>query len=175
MPEWGGTPGPAIPWRSAVAAWSPLSPVKDCGSASTNDFAVLAVLLPQIKAEVMTHRPAAGEIPDKLYFKIGEASEIVGVEAHVLRYWEAEFKIIKPLRAGSRQRLYRRGDIENLLRIRELLYTEGYTVAGARQALKEGRGVGNRTAPPAAGENVPRELVDSLKKELRALKDLLED
>jgi DNA-binding transcriptional MerR regulator len=123
----------------------------------------------------MTHKPVSGEIPDKLYFKIGEASGIVGVEAHVLRYWESEFKILKPLRAGSRQRLYRRGDIENLLRIRELLYTEGYTIAGARQAIKIGKGGEEQATPKAAVPAVPRDLVDSLKKELHALKKLLED
>ncbi len=124
----------------------------------------------------MTHKPASGEIPDKLYFKIGEASEIVGVEAHVLRYWEAEFKILKPLRAGSRQRLYRRGDIENLLKIRELLYTEGYTIAGARQVMKGGKfGVDQPPKLPVTDQTVPHELVDSLKKELHALKKLLED
>ena len=122
----------------------------------------------------MTRKPASGEIPDKLYFKIGEASEIVGVEAHVLRYWEAEFKILKPLRAGSRQRLYRRSDIENLLRIRELLYSEGYTIAGARQVMKGGREGGSQP-PPASDQAFSRELVDSLKKELHALKKLLED
>ncbi len=124
----------------------------------------------------MGHKPAAEEIPDKLYFKIGEASEIVGVDPHVLRYWESEFKVIKPLRAGSRQRLYRRGDIENLLRIRELLYQQGYTIAGARQALKDGKG---RELPADLRENgqaaVPREVVDSLKRELLAVKKLLED
>jgi DNA-binding transcriptional MerR regulator len=129
----------------------------------------------QIKADGMTHKPASGEIPDKLYFKIGEASEIVGVEAHVLRYWEAEFKILKPLRAGSRQRLYRRGDIENLLRIRELLYSEGYTIAGARQVMKGGKGGAGHSKSLATDQEVPRELVDSLKKELHALKKLLED
>jgi DNA-binding transcriptional MerR regulator len=123
----------------------------------------------------MTHKPVSGEIPDKLYFKIGEASEIVGVEAHVLRYWESEFKILKPLRAGSRQRLYRRGDIENLLRIRELLYTEGYTIAGARQAIKDGKGGEVQATPRVNVPAVPRDLVDSLKKELHALKKLLED
>ena len=122
----------------------------------------------------MKHKPASGEIPDKHYFKIGEVSEIVGVEAHVLRYWESEFKILKPLRAGSRQRLYRRGDIENLLRIRELLYTEGYTIAGARQAMKGGKGGAGVTGRGADQQAVPRDLVDSLKKELHALKKLLE-
>jgi len=126
-------------------------------------------------ADGMTRKPASGEIPDKLYFKIGEASEIVGVEAHVLRYWESEFKILKPLRAGSRQRLYRRGDIENLLRIRELLYSEGYTIAGARQAMKVGKEEENPHATGSGWQGVPREMFDSWKKELRALKKLLED
>jgi len=112
-------------------------------------------------------------LPDKQYFKIGEASELVGVDPHVLRYWEAEFKIIKPLRAGSRQRLYRRLDLENLLRIRALLYDKGYTIAGARQALKEmynSVGTGSETN----GMVDARELVDSLKKGLSELKQLLE-
>ena len=122
----------------------------------------------------MRQKPAAGEIPDKLYFKIGEASEIVGVEAHVLRYWESEFKILKPLRAGSKQRLYRRGDIENLLRIRELLYSEGYTIAGARQVMKGGKGGSDESSLMTADQTMPRDLVDSLKKELHALKKLLE-
>ena len=114
-----------------------------------------------------------GQIPDKLYFKIGEASEIVGVDAHVLRYWEAEFKIIKPLRAGSRQRLYRRQDLENLLRIRQLLYTDGYTIAGARQALKEVL-LSSTPVISVAADAPSLELVAALKKELGELKRLLE-
>ncbi len=112
-------------------------------------------------------------LPDKQYFKIGEASELVGVDPHVLRYWESEFKIIKPLRAGSRQRLYRRHDLENLLRIRELLYDQGYTIAGARQALKG--------TVPAVGSGTDKdravlssEFVGSLKQELYELMKLLE-
>lgn len=114
-----------------------------------------------------------GRIPDKQYFKIGEASEIVGVDTHVLRYWEAEFKIVKPLRAGSRQRLYRRLDLENLLRIRELLYDKGYTIAGARQALKEGASVVNPGAG-REGDAKSSAFVGSLKQELYELKKLLE-
>lgn len=115
-----------------------------------------------------------GQIPDKQYFKIGEASEIVGVDAHVLRYWEAEFKIVKPLRAGSRQRLYRRQDLESLLKIRELLYDQGYTIAGARQALKvvepaDKSGLGIESV------SISSEFVGSLKQELYELKKLLED
>ncbi|MEN8134499.1 MAG: MerR family transcriptional regulator [Thermodesulfobacteriota bacterium] len=113
-------------------------------------------------------RQGTGEIPNKLYFKIGEVSEIVGVDPHVLRYWESEFTMIKPQRATSRQRLYRRVDIENLIRVRKLLYDQGFTIAGARQALKEEKKTGVRT-----GAETPEKLVCSLKKELLDLKKLL--
>ncbi|MCA1765366.1 MAG: MerR family transcriptional regulator [Desulfobulbaceae bacterium] len=108
------------------------------------------------------------EIPDKLYFKIGEVSRIVGVDTHVLRYWESEFKMIRPQRAASRQRLYRRGDIENLLKVRELLHERGFTIAGARQALKEEKNTGARS-----GGESPEKLVGNLKRELLDLKKLL--
>jgi DNA-binding transcriptional MerR regulator len=86
------------------------------------------------------------EIPDRVYFRIGEVSSLVGVDPHVLRYWETEFKVIKPRRAKSKQRLYRRKDVENLLRIKALLHDEGYTIAGARKLLKE-PGWGKRVTP----------------------------
>ena len=86
------------------------------------------------------------EIPDRVYFRIGEVSSLVGVDPHVLRYWETEFKVIKPRRAKSKQRLYRRKDVENLLRIKALLHDEGYTIAGARKLLKE-PGLGKRVTP----------------------------
>jgi DNA-binding transcriptional MerR regulator len=75
---------------------------------------------------------------DKLYFKIGEVAEIVDVAAHVLRYWESEFAIIKPQKSRSQQRVYRRKDVENLLRIKHLLYDRKFTIAGARQELRKG-------------------------------------
>ena len=87
------------------------------------------------------------EIPDRVYFRIGEVSSIVGVDPHVLRYWESEFKSIKPRRAKSRQRLYRRKDVENLLLIKTLLHDEGYTIAGARRLLK---GAGGKPHVPTA-------------------------
>lgn len=77
---------------------------------------------------------------DKLYFKIGEVAEIVDVAAHVLRYWESEFPIIKPQKSRSQQRVYRRKDVENLLRIKHLLYDRKFTIAGARQELRKGAG-----------------------------------
>ena len=77
------------------------------------------------------------EMPDKLFFRIGEAAQIVGVEPHVLRYWESEFKM-RPQRSSSGQRMYRRKDIARFLRIRKLLHDEGFTIAGARKVLIDG-------------------------------------
>ncbi len=78
------------------------------------------------------------EIPDKLYFKIGEVSRITGVKPHVLRYWESEFGAFSPNKSRSQQRLYQRKDIELVLRLKRLLYQEGFTIAGARKKLREG-------------------------------------
>ena len=76
----------------------------------------------------------APEIPDKLYFKIGEVSELLGVEAYVLRYWETEFPVLSPKKSGTGHRLYRRKDVELLLRIKHLLYDKRFTIEGARQS-----------------------------------------
>src|SRR5271156_5897497 len=76
-------------------------------------------------------------IPDKLFFRIGEVSEIVGVEAYVLRYWESEFPALSPKKSSSGQRMFRRKDVELLLRIKELLYERKFTIDGARKALQE--------------------------------------
>jgi len=84
----------------------------------------------------MTQRQnPAPPIPDKLFFKIGEVCEIVGVQAHVLRYWETEFPTLQPQKNRSGQRTYRRKDVEMALRIKELLYEEGFTIAGAKRKL----------------------------------------
>jgi DNA-binding transcriptional MerR regulator len=79
----------------------------------------------------------ATEIPDKLYFKIGEVCKITAVEPYILRYWESEFKLIKPYRTKSNQRLYRKKDVEAVLKIRKMLYDQKYTIAGAKKKLKE--------------------------------------
>lgn len=76
-------------------------------------------------------------IPNKLYFRIGEVSDLVGVKPYVLRYWESEFPDIKPSKSKSGQRLYKRRDVELLLRIKELLYEERFTINGARKRLKD--------------------------------------
>ena len=77
------------------------------------------------------------QIPNKLYFRIGEVSDLVGVKPYVLRYWESEFTDIKPSKSKSGQRLYKRRDVELLLRIKELLYEERFTINGARKRLRE--------------------------------------
>jgi DNA-binding transcriptional MerR regulator len=79
---------------------------------------------------------AAPEIPDKLYFKIGEVSELLGVEPYVLRYWETEFSVLSPKKSGTGHRLYRRKDVELLLRIKHLLRDKRFTIEGARQSLQ---------------------------------------
>jgi DNA-binding transcriptional MerR regulator len=75
-------------------------------------------------------------IPEKIYFKIGEVCELVGVQAHVLRYWETEFPMLSPQKNRSGQRSYRRRDVEVALRIKELLYDEMFTIAGAKKKLQ---------------------------------------
>src|SRR5581483_12483627 len=76
-------------------------------------------------------------LPQKLYFRIGEVAGIVGVEPHVLRYWEREFRTIRPTKSAKGQRVYSRRDVENLMRVRELLYRDGFTIAGARKRLQK--------------------------------------
>ena len=77
------------------------------------------------------------KIPDKLYFKIGEVSNITGVEPYILRYWESEFKLVKPYRTKSNQRLYRKKDVESILKIKKMLYDQKFTIAGAKKKIKE--------------------------------------
>jgi len=76
-------------------------------------------------------QPGPPEIPDKLYFKIGEVSELLAVEPYVLRYWESEFPVLSPKKSGTGHRLYRRKDVELLLRIKHLLYEKRFTIEGA--------------------------------------------
>ena len=108
------------------------------------------------------------ELPDKMFFRIGEAAKIVGVEPHVLRYWEGEFKL-RPQRSSSGQRMYRRKDLAKFIRIRRLLHDEGFTIAGARKALQDG-GAQKPSAPVAdggrAGEALER--IEALRKRVAA-------
>jgi len=100
-------------------------------------------------------QPGSPEIPDKLYFKIGEVSELLGVEPYVLRYWESEFPVLSPKKSGTGHRLYRRKDVELLLRIKHLLYEKRFTIEGARQSLHAEA----RTPKPRA---VPKRLQQEL-------------
>jgi len=87
-----------------------------------------------------SHQPirktVATEIPDKLYFRIGDVARLCEVPAYVLRFWETEFPQLKPNKGGTGQRLYRKRDVEMALRIKSLLYDQGYTIPGARQVFK---------------------------------------
>lgn len=87
---------------------------------------------------IRKNTPPSGssEIPDKLYFRIGEVSRLCDVPAYVLRFWESEFPQLKPHKGGTGQRLYRRRDVEAVLHIKSLLYDEGYTIPGARAVIK---------------------------------------
>lgn len=77
------------------------------------------------------------DIPDKLFFKIGEVADLLDLKTHVLRYWETEFACLKPVKSRSNQRLYRRQDVETALLIKDLLYQRGFTIAGARNQLDQ--------------------------------------
>jgi DNA-binding transcriptional MerR regulator len=128
------------------------------------------------KDNALSDSLVSGNIPDKLYFKIGEVKKITGVEPHVLRYWESEFKIIRPQRASSKQRLYRRIDVENILTIKKLLYEDGYTLPGARKLLTEKKvELELQTETPI---NVPQgraqSILAEIKNDLQKLKEMLE-
>src|SRR5437879_4747490 len=97
-------------------------------------------------------RPAVA-IPEKLFFKIGEVCELAGVQAHVLRYWESEFPMLAPQKNRAGQRVYRKRDVEMALRIKELLYEDQYTIAGAKKRLaNELRTGGKLRLVPEGGE-----------------------
>jgi DNA-binding transcriptional MerR regulator len=118
---------------------------------------------------------SASEIPDKLYFRIGDVARICEVPAYVLRFWESEFPQLKPNKGGTGQRLYRRRDVELALRVKTLLYDEGYTIPGARSVLKsEFRQKEPQLALPGAalpGSDVKQ--LRGLRRELEAIATLL--
>jgi DNA-binding transcriptional MerR regulator len=88
-------------------------------------------------------------IPDKLYFRIGEVASLCRLPAYVLRFWESEFPQLKPVKSSTGQRMYRRRDVESVLRIKQLLYDQGFTIVGARQQLRsEAKSEKGQTAIP---------------------------
>lgn len=117
----------------------------------------------------MVAQPTDGkEIPDKLFYRIGEVSRIAGVPATVLRFWEGEFRRIKPRRTEAGQRMYRRSDVELILEIKNLLYVQKFTIKGARQHLKDKSRTSNPTSPPSRG------ILRQLRSELKQIRDLLD-
>lgn len=113
-------------------------------------------------------------IPEKIYFKIGEVCDLVGVQAHVLRYWETEFPMLSPQKNASGQRSYRRRDVEIALRIKQLLYNEMFTIAGARKKLqgehREG-GKAKADAEPPSEAAVPTLFDDQIISDIEDLSD----
>lgn len=113
-------------------------------------------------------------VPKKLYYKIREVCEIVGVEAHVLRFWESEFPALSPPKSKTGQRTYRPKDIELLLRIRKLLYEEGFTIAGARKRLESGGDLSESTIPESAELKVsPAAVAERIKQVKIELENIL--
>ncbi|MEJ5377421.1 MAG: MerR family transcriptional regulator [bacterium] len=113
------------------------------------------------------------QIPDKLYFKIGEVSQVTGVEPYVLRYWESEFRIVSPERSRSRQRLYTRKDVELILEIKKLLYEERYTIEGAKKKLLGRQRVQPQQLSMGFQEDLFRSTLKEVKDELKAVRKLL--
>ena len=128
----------------------------------------------------------AKKIPNKLFFKIGEVCEITDTQPYVLRYWESEFPALAPAKNSSGQRIYRRRDIETVLRIKQLLYEEGFTIAGAKKRLEsemQGRvdtptptpaGNGGSEAHAAEGASAGRDALKEVREGLREILTLLE-
>ena len=123
------------------------------------------------------------QIPDRLFFRIGDVGEIAGVETYVLRFWESEFPMLAPKKTSNGQRQYRRKDVETVLEIKRLLYAEGYTIAGARKVLHDRVRV--KKQPQAQKEQTPLPFAQrssddhpplrNIKKELQEILALLSD
>ena len=104
------------------------------------------------------------EIPDRLYFRIGDVSDLLGIEPYVLRFWETEFPMLQPKKGRTGHREYKRKDVEMLLEIKRLLYDEGFTIPGARKAIRErnraGRGKKKENHEPAGQMHLIPETTD---------------
>ena len=114
------------------------------------------------------------EIPDKLYFRIGEVAGLLGVEPYVLRYWETEFPSLAPKKSGTGHRLYRRKDVELLLKIKHLLYDKRYTIEGARQSLHNDSKTGRPKVPDRKqGDLVTVDPLGGIREELASILEIL--
>ena len=118
----------------------------------------------------MEQSDGLAQIPDKTYFKIGEVCDITSVKSHTLRYWESEFSVIKPQRAGSQQRLYRKVDVENILKIKGLIYEKGMTIAGVKRILAQGK---KEQKGHQSGDMQSENILNKIKEELLEIKKIL--
>ena len=109
------------------------------------------------------------EIPDKFFFKIGEVASITGVKPHVLRYWESEFGNFSPSKSRSKQRQYQKKDIELVLKLKDLLYNQGFTIAGARKVLRDKK----RLSQSLAAAPTDREILLNVRDDIRRLRNHL--
>jgi DNA-binding transcriptional MerR regulator len=116
--------------------------------------------------------PGEVVIPDKLYFRIGEVSRLCRLPSYVLRFWETEFPQLKPSKSSTGQRMYRKPDVENVLRIKQLLYEEGFTIAGARQCLRS-EGKKKQTALPFAPSGANISQIKQVRQGLREILGML--
>jgi DNA-binding transcriptional MerR regulator len=124
------------------------------------------------KPSKKTARHAEIIIPDKLYFRIGEVAGLCRLPAYVLRFWETEFPQLKPVKSSTGQRMYRKRDVESVVRIKKLLYEDGFTIAGARVQLREEiKSDRNQSALPFPGK--PSASVAHLRNELRQILHIL--
>jgi DNA-binding transcriptional MerR regulator len=130
---------------------------------------VIFAALPTASIAVSSRR----QVPDKLYFKIGEVASLLGVKPYVLRYWESEFSAIRPSKTRSKHRMYRQRDIAVLRQIQRLLYDERLTIEGAKKRLKTG--VRRSTAKPKASKRDAslRSTLNRVKKEIESLRRIL--
>ena len=111
-------------------------------------------------------------IPDKLYFRIGEVADLCRLPAYVLRFWETEFPQLKPVKSSTGQRMYRKRDVESVLRIKQLLYEQGFTINGARQQLRsEAKPDKTQGAIPFPSQAAPE--LQNIRQGLREILDLL--
>lgn len=143
--------------------------------------------VPENSGEQITGSTAPQEIPDKLYFRIGEVARLAGIKPYVLRFWETEFPSLGPKKSGTGHRLYRRKEVEMVLEIKRLLYEKRFTIEGARKFLEtRNKPEPARTAKamkpakkvqaelfPAAASSMPESFLQDIRKELRAIAEML--
>jgi DNA-binding transcriptional MerR regulator len=163
---------PVVPGVSAGRYNAPEPVIVSGWKPASKSLAFQARLVMTEKKRNRKNSSAAADpvIPDKLYFRIGEVSHLCRLPAYVLRFWETEFPQLKPVKSGTGQRMYRQHDVENVLRIKKLLYDQGFTIAGARQHLKDE----SKTTQRQSGLPFPKQNPTAqLKKVRQGLKEIL--